>query len=153
MIENKDISRREFFSYGFMGSSLLASMALLSYYVLQFLLPAPNKNPTRKIFITTTDKISPGKSFKFKDLKGSQITVTHTGKEYIALSTKCTHLGCQVHWKKDDKVFYCPCHEGFFDSQGKVLRGPPPAPLNTYKVEVVDKAIYIYVDEVLRGRA
>jgi len=58
-----------------------------------------------------------------------------------------------VHWKKDDKVFYCPCHEGFFDSQGKVLSGPPPAPLNTYKVEVVDKAIYIYVDEVLRGRA
>ena len=149
MTENKDISRREFFSYGFMGSSLLASMALLSYYVIQFLLPAPNKNPTRKIYITTTDKILPGNSFKFTDLKGGRITVTNTGSEFIALSTKCTHLGCQVHWKKDQKTFYCPCHDGYFNSKGEVLKGPPPAPLDTYKVEVVDKAIYIHVDEVL----
>lgn len=152
-MENKDITRRELFSYSFMGSSLLACMALLAYYAAQFLLPSANKNPTRKIYITTTDKIGPGKSFKFKDLKGGSITITNTGKEFIALSTKCTHLGCQVFWKKDEKVFYCPCHEGYFSPQGKVLKGPPPKPLNSYKVEVVDKAIYIHVDEVLSGRS
>jgi hypothetical protein len=94
-----------------MASSLLASMALLSYYVVQFLFPSGSKKLTRKFYITTTDKIASGKSFKFKDLKGGTITVTNTGKEFIALSTKCTHLGCQVFWKKDAKVFYCPCHE------------------------------------------
>jgi len=113
MTENKDISRREFFSYGFMGSSLLASMALLSYYVIQFLLPAPNKNPTRKIFITTTDKISPGKSFKFKDLKGSEITVTHTGKEYIALS-KVHSFRVSGALEKGRQGFLLPLPRRFF---------------------------------------
>ncbi|MBN4079922.1 ubiquinol-cytochrome c reductase iron-sulfur subunit [bacterium AH-315-C08] len=136
-----------------MGSSLFASMALLSVYAVQFLLPSANKNPTRKIYITTTDKIRPGNSFKFTDLKGGHINVTNTGSEFIALSTKCTHLGCQVHWKKEQKVFYCPCHEGYFSSTGEVLRGPPPRPLNSYKVEVIDKAIYIHVDEVYRAHA
>ncbi len=151
-MEKKDISRREFLSYSFMGTSLFAGMTLLSVYVVQFLFPAANKNPTRKVYITTTDKILPGQSFKFKDLKGSQITITNTGKEFTALSTKCTHLGCQVHWKKDEKVFYCPCHEGYFSPTGEVLKGPPPKPLDSYKVEVVDRAIYIHVDEVFSGR-
>ncbi|KMP11441.1 hypothetical protein UR09_03270 [Candidatus Nitromaritima sp. SCGC AAA799-A02] len=153
MAANEEITRREFFSYGFMGSSLLASMSLLAYYVVQFLFPTSNASLTRKIYITTTDKIGPGKSYKFRDLKGGRITVTNTGEEFIALSTKCTHLGCQVHWKKDEKVFFCPCHEGYFNSRGEVLRGPPPKPLNSYRVEVIDKAIYIHVDEVFRGRA
>jgi cytochrome b6-f complex iron-sulfur subunit len=126
-------------------------MSLLAYYAGQFLFPSGVTNPTRKIFIATTDKIAPGKSFKFTDLKGSRITVTNTGTEFIALSTKCTHLGCQVYWKKDEKVFYCPCHEGYFSSRGEVLRGPPPKPLNSYKVEVIDKAIYIHVEEVWRA--
>lgn len=153
MTKDKDITRREFFSYSFMGASLLASLALLVYYVAQFLFPSANENPTRKIYITTTDKIAPGKSYTFRDLKGARITVTNTGEEFIALSTKCTHLGCQVHWKKDEQVFFCPCHEGYFSPRGEVLKGPPPAPLNSYKVEVVDKAIYIYVDEVFLGLA
>jgi len=153
MTEKKDLTRRDFFSYAFMGSSLLAGLSLLTYYMVQFLFPSASKNPTRKVYITTTDKIASGKSFKFKDLKGGSITVTNTGKEFIALSTKCTHLGCQVFWKKDAKVFYCPCHEGYFSPKGEVLKGPPPKPLDSYKVEVVDKAIYIHIDEVFRGRA
>ena len=153
MTEKKEVTRREFFSYGFMGASLLACMALLAYYVVQFLFPPTNKIPTRKLYITTKDKIAPGKSFKFRDLKGGQITVTNTGEGFIALSTKCTHLGCQVHWKKDEKVFFCPCHEGYFSSTGEVLSGPPPTPLNSYKVEVIGQAIYIHVDEVFRGLA
>lgn len=153
MTEKKDLTRRDFFSYTFMGSSLFASLTLLTYYMLQYLFPSENKNLTRKVYITTTDKIASGKSIKFKDLKGSNITITNTGNEYIALSTKCTHLGCQVFWRKDDKVFYCPCHEGFFNSDGEVVKGPPPKPLDTYKVEVIGKAIYIHVDEVFRGSA
>jgi len=150
MEENGKITRRELFANAFMGSSLLAGLALTAYYSLQFLFPSLKRTSTRKIFITTIDQVGPGESHKFLDLKGQELTVTNTGEEFIALSTKCTHLGCQVHWKRDDKVFYCPCHDGYFDAKGKVLRGPPPAPLRSYKVEVVDQAIYIHVDEVTR---
>jgi Rieske Fe-S protein len=34
-----------------------------------------------------------------------------------------------VAWRADLRRFHCPCHEGWFDEQGKVLAGPPPRPL------------------------
>jgi cytochrome b6-f complex iron-sulfur subunit len=55
---------------------------------------------------------------------------------FKAFSLICTHLACTVSWNPEKREFYCPCHEGFFDAEGKVLSGPPPAPLERWKVEV-----------------
>jgi Rieske Fe-S protein len=52
------------------------------------------------------------------------------GKEGVrALSSVCTHLGCRVAFDAESKRFACPCHGGFYDVQGQVVAGPPPAPL------------------------
>ena len=56
--------------------------------------------------------------------------------EFVALSAVCTHLGCIVTWQQDKGFFLCPCHGGRFSSTGKVLGGPPPAPLPSYPVRV-----------------
>ncbi len=53
-----------------------------------------------------------------------------------AFSLVCTHLACSVIWNGEKKEFYCPCHDGIFDGEGRVLSGPPPAPLERWKVEV-----------------
>ncbi len=59
-----------------------------------------------------------------------------------AFSLVCTHLACTVSWNPERKNFYCPCHEGLFDAEGHVISGPPPAPLERFKVEVKgDKAV------------
>ncbi len=50
-------------------------------------------------------------------------------ERWVAVGQKCTHLGCPVLWKAADRRFHCPCHEGYFDEEGKVLAGPPPRPL------------------------
>ena len=55
---------------------------------------------------------------------------------FKAFSLMCTHLACTVSWNPEKREFYCPCHEGFFDAEGKVVSGPPPAPLERWKVEV-----------------
>lgn len=55
---------------------------------------------------------------------------------YIALSSVCTHQGCIVNYSTANKQFSCPCHGGLYDSSGKVLSGPPPAPLKQYQVAV-----------------
>ena len=55
---------------------------------------------------------------------------------FKAFSLVCTHLACTVTWNAEKKEFYCPCHDGFFDSEGKVLSGPPPSPLERWRVEV-----------------
>ncbi|HEY7375528.1 MAG TPA: FAD-dependent oxidoreductase [Polyangia bacterium] len=49
--------------------------------------------------------------------------------ELGALSPKCTHLGCQVHWNTTEKSWDCPCHGSRFDPHGRVLNGPAVAAL------------------------
>jgi len=62
---------------------------------------------------------------------------------FKAFSLVCTHLACTVSWNAEKKEFYCPCHEGFFDAEGKVISGPPPAPLERWKVEVRGEKVVI----------
>jgi len=71
--------------------------------------------------------------------------VTENGRDYIALSNICTHLGCRVRWITDSEQFYCPCHNAVFDKEGNVVSGPPPRPLNQYQVKLEDDQLYILV--------
>ena len=53
-----------------------------------------------------------------------------------AVSAKCTHLGCAVHWNSAERSWDCPCHASRFDIEGKVLHGPAPEPLE--KIELAE---------------
>jgi menaquinol-cytochrome c reductase iron-sulfur subunit len=73
-------------------------------------------------------------------------------KDIIILSSRCTHLSCRVNWKEDLKKFVCPCHDANFDADGKVLDGPPPAPLGRFEYQVAeDGTITILPVEVKEG--
>jgi cytochrome b6-f complex iron-sulfur subunit len=65
----------------------------------------------------------------------NSIYVVCTGQStYIALSRICTHAGCSVNYNSSGKDFVCPCHGGVYNINGKVVSGPPPAPLAQYQV-------------------
>src|SRR3979411_482881 len=53
---------------------------------------------------------------------------------FIAISTRCAHLGCPVRWVDAAQRFICPCHGGVYDLLGRRVGGAPvrpPAPLYT----------------------
>ena len=57
-------------------------------------------------------------------------------RTYIAISTRCAHLGCPVRFVQAAGNFICPCHGGVYDFQGKVTGGPPVRPLDRFQTRV-----------------
>jgi menaquinol-cytochrome c reductase iron-sulfur subunit len=51
---------------------------------------------------------------------------------YIALSSRCMHLGCPVRFVQAAARFICPCHGGVYDFRGLVAGGPPVRPLDRF---------------------
>ena len=56
---------------------------------------------------------------------------TQSYEPYVAISTRCAHLGCPVSFVEAANNFICPCHGGVYDFQGKVIGGPPVRPSTT----------------------
>ncbi len=42
----------------------------------------------------------------------------------VMVSTKCTHLGCQLEWNPDELSWDCPCHGSRFDYTGALINNP-----------------------------
>jgi len=53
---------------------------------------------------------------------------------FFAISSVCTHLGCNV--KRGGPGFACPCHGSQFDENGQVVQGPAPKPLAWYSLSL-----------------
>ena len=56
----------------------------------------------------------------------------HTNGELRAVLSTCSHSGCEVAKRKNG--FECPCHGSEYDLEGHVVKGPAPAPLDSYPV-------------------
>jgi Rieske Fe-S protein len=62
---------------------------------------------------------------------------------YIALSSRCMHLGCPVRYVQAAQRFICPCHGGVYDFRGKVAGGPPVRPLDRFYTRVVNDTVQV----------
>jgi len=51
-----------------------------------------------------------------------------------AFNAICTHLDCTVKFRPDKGDIFCSCHDGIYDLNGRNVSGPPPRPLESYKV-------------------
>lgn len=82
---------------------------------------------------------------------GERVVVTRLASrgdagDFIALSSVCPHLGCQVHWEAQNERFFCPCHNGAFDAEGNPLSGPvldAQQSLPRYELTVDNGLLYI----------
>jgi Rieske Fe-S protein len=137
-------TRREFilkiFSIvGFLGASLLFLRNILLYILPRI---APKKE--RKILVAREDELKVGEAKMFT-IADKDFYIVRTEDGYKVFSAVCTHLGCKVKWETHNRRFYCPCHKGVFDMNGGVVSGPPPRPLDSYKVETAGKLVYMWL--------
>jgi Rieske Fe-S protein len=92
----------------------------------------------RQVVFTETPGIGQaGKSTAYVR-RGSTEFEGENPDEFIAISTRCAHLGCPVRFVQSARNFICPCHGGVYDFEGKRIGGPPPRPLDRFQTRVRD---------------
>lgn len=53
----------------------------------------------------------------------------------VAVSRRCTHLGCRLNFHEQENLLVCPCHQSRFSRQGKRMAGPARRDLPLYQVQ------------------
>lgn len=135
--------KRRSFLRSLVGGGIGASILSFLYPVLNFVLPpkSSGSGPQSMEVDATGLKPNSGNVIQF----GSQpamLVRTEEG-ELRAFSAVCTHLGCTVNYDPNSKSIWCPCHNAAFDLHGRVIGGPPPAPLPEYAVNERDGKVII----------
>jgi Rieske Fe-S protein len=62
---------------------------------------------------------------------------------YVAISTRCAHLGCPVRYIQASQKFVCPCHGGVYGYEGQVEGGPPVRPLDRFYTKVENGRVLV----------
>ena len=93
----------------------------------------PNDDYVPKIITLTMGIGQVGKSTAYVRAHNPSIDGPKLNVEpFIALSSRCMHLGCPVRWTSAANRFICPCHGGVYDFTGRVSGGPPVRPLDHF---------------------
>lgn len=130
----RDNTRRRFLDY-LLGTSAFATLGAILYPIISFMTPPQVVESTENSVIAaklSEVPINSGKIFKFGSKPG--ILVRTASGEFKAFSAVCTHLECIVQYRADTKQIWCACHNGQYNLGGKNIGGPPPRPLEEFKV-------------------
>lgn len=132
--ERPATSRRRFLDY-LVGASAIATLGAIVYPIFKFMSPPQVIESTENSVVAAKLNevpVNSGKIFKFGNKPG--ILVRTSAGELKALSAVCTHLECIVQYRPDTKQIWCACHNGQYNLSGKNIGGPPPRPLEEFKV-------------------
>ena len=89
---------------------------------------------------------------QLSDFSPGTVTLIHGANCYLsrlddggllAISRKCTHLGCAVPWVAERRQFECPCHASVFDFTGNVIQSPAPRALDIYPITLTHNRVMI----------
>lgn len=153
---DKPVSRKNFLSVATWGIGGIIGVGMAIPSVIFIVGPALKSSETQSwISLGSVAKVEIGTPTLFKskiEIKTGWIVdekeisvyvLTDNGRDFIALSNVCTHLGCRVRWISDQNQFFCPCHNAVFDKNGNVVSGPPPRPLDRFEIKVENDQLFI----------
>ncbi|MFH2005246.1 MAG: Rieske 2Fe-2S domain-containing protein [bacterium] len=136
------ITRRTFLDYA-IGGAVVVGAGVLGASVVAASYPPRHRSHARKDVVIPRSRLAQGSAIRFS-MGGQPAILVRLGKKYYALSSTCTHKDtCQVEWSATHHRLLCPCHNGAFDVKGNVIDGPPPRPLQSYRVAVIGNSVHI----------
>jgi menaquinol-cytochrome c reductase iron-sulfur subunit len=71
--------------------------------------------------------------------------------QFSVFNARCTHLGCAYSWRPEQNQFACPCHGGVYDTEGKVVAGPPPRPLDGLESRIEGGKLQVQYQDFVLG--
>lgn len=141
--EEQGLWQRRAFVGVVLGGAGLCYAGAIGYPVYRYLASANEKfAEIAKISEVKLEKAKlpgPGTVLMFKFGSFPAMLIHHKDGSMVALSAKCTHLGCTVQYESDKNRIFCGCHGGIYDPvSGQNKEGPPPKPLTKYVVKTTD---------------
>ncbi len=136
-------SKRNFLKF-ILSGGLLALAGSVFYPILAYL--KPPKQAEVEVSSVKAGKLSEiekesGQIIKFGNKP--VILIRSSSGDLRAFSATCTHLDCTVQYRKDFGMIWCACHNGKYDLNGRNVSGPPPRPLDEYRVVVQGEEVFI----------
>lgn len=137
------LSRRTFIANAFLGLAAILGAATLAQRFFAFL--SPPAPPEREVEVAAVAlETIPDGGGTVVHLPGGHVAIERRGGSVQAFSAVCTHLGCVIQWQPaQGQAWFCPCHHGRYDRDGRVLGGPPPRPLTPIQVSVRDGEVFV----------
>ena len=135
-----------------MAAGLVGGYGGLGAIAVRYLYPARPDELSWQ-FVAEVDKIEVGESLLYEGPSGETINIARQRRDggpedFVALSSTCPLLGCQVRWEDQNNRFFCPCHNGIFDPTGRGIGGPPGdagQSLGRYELKVESGVLHIAV--------
>lgn len=135
-----------------MGAGLVGGYGGLGAIAVRYLYPARPDDLSWQ-YVVEVDRVAVGSALRYEGPGGETINIarqrgTGGADDFVALSSTCPHLGCQVRWEGQNERFFCPCHNGVFDPSGVATEGPPAEAgqsLSTYDLKVESGLLHIAV--------
>lgn len=137
----KKFSRKDFLNLVW-GAAGVLTLGELSWVGLRFLSPrAVDGQFGGRFTLGAPDDYLPGSVTPIE--AGNFYLVRLEDGGFIALSRRCTHLGCAVPYEPVEGQFVCPCHGSAFTLDGEVVNPPAPRSLDLYTLTIEEGQVIV----------
>jgi len=149
--DTKTISRREFLKKIWIGLGAIFCLELtgFSLWSIREMVQRRKRKIEENLFYVGV----------LDDFEKGSVTAFINGRFYLcrlddggvmAISRKCTHLGCTLPWNHEKKEFICPCHASTFDIRGIVLNKPANRPLDLFQIRIENTRIFVDISSPIK---
>ena len=144
----QELTRRNFIRIGIGALSTLAAIEVVGASVLFLRSRSLEGKFGGVVTAGSVDGFPPGSVTEFPD--GRFFLIRSKDGGFLAVHSRCPHLGCAVQWASEENRFLCPCHASSFDLYGSFESSPVSQALDAFPVIVEDTTVRVDTTKLQR---